>query len=278
MKTLFNLRLPTLTKIDEVNLFRLMANIFNSGTTMSTFVDEVHGHKGFVDYYSKYLGKTKKIEIADLLIITCNRRTNEIRLCFVQAKYRRGSYRRFLTFGANLYQWELLKDKPNIIDTYNKGFPVNILNFSTYESITSFGIFYHDSNGQIEFLFTLPKHIKNRNINKYQTMDFFAGCHCPNINCTKGKMKLETISTCSMDMFASEVLACRIGAPIDTHIRPFVGNLLNSMRKKEKGKNELINEFIDRLDYNNDVQQCFDYHPNSILVMTDGSKTNENFG
>lgn len=278
MKTEFNQNLSTLSTINEVELFRLMARIFNTGITKSSFVDEVHGQKGFVDYYSRFLGGIKKIEIADLLIITCNKRTNEMRICFLQAKLRRGNYRRFLTFGANLYQRELLKDKPNIIDTYNKGFPVNILNFSTYQSITSYGIFYFDSQGEMEFLYTLPKHIKRRNKNKYQTMDFFAGCHCPNINCTSGQMKYETISTCSMDMFANEVLACRIGAPIDSTVRPFVAKILKSISQNSTQDNDLVYDFIRRLDYIDDEQSNDNYYPNTILIMTDGDKMNKNFG
>ena len=152
MKSNFNSRIPSLIRIDEVNLFGLMAELFNTSHSKSTFVKKVHGRIGFVDYNSTILGGTKTVEIADLQLITCNRKTNEIRMCFIQAKYRRGNFRRFLTLSANLFQWELLKDKPDIIDTYHNGFPTNILNFSTYESITSFGIFYIDKSGKFDFL------------------------------------------------------------------------------------------------------------------------------
>jgi hypothetical protein len=270
MKQRFNAQISTLTRVDEVNLFRLMANLFNTNISSSTFVDEVHGHKGYIDYFSPLRRGIKKIEIADLLLITCNRSNNEIRLCFLQAKYRRGSYRSFLTFVANLYQWELLKDKPDIIDRYNKGFPENILNFSDYQSITSFGIFYKDRSGYIDFLYTLPEHITRRNKQKYQTMDFFVSCHCPNVHCTKGLMRRETISTCSIDIFEREVLECRIGAPITSYLRPYLAKLLNSMRINLTSENFVLNELIGRLDSNiyENLEKIF--YPNTIIILTNG--------
>lgn len=278
MKQTFNSRLTSLSKIDEVNLFRLMAELFNTNSSNSTFVEEVHGHRGYVDYHSTILGTIKKIEIADLLLITCNRRNNEIRLCFIQAKHRKGNFRKFLTFRANLFQWELLRDKPDIIDNYNKGFPSNILNFSSYQSITSFGIFYKDRQGQIDFLYTLPSHITPRNKKKIQTMDFFVSCHCPNVNCLKGKTLKETISTCSMDVFEQEALACRIGAPIDSSIRTYLANMLTSIRNNTTENNDTIDEFIGRLDIVADDFRDNIYYPNTILLMTDGNEIIENFG
>ena len=278
MKQTFNSLLNTLPKIDEVNLFRLMADLFNSDSSKATFVKEVHGHKGFVDYHSNILGSLKQIEIADLLLITCNRRNNEIRICFIQAKHRKGNYRRFLTFKANVFQWELLAEKPDVIDNYGAGFPTNILNFSTFESITSFGIFYHDRNGLIDFLYTLPKHILPRSKKKIQTMDFWGNCICPNSSCLRGKMPNETISTCSMNIFKQEALACRIGAPIDSSMRLYLSNLFSSMRKNSSENIELIDEFMGRLDVvNNDISDDM-YQPNTILLMTDGEEYNKNFG
>ena len=152
MKSNFNLRIPCLPRKDEINLFGLMAELFNTSHSKSTLVKKVHGRIGFVEYNSRILGKNKTVEIADLQLITCNKKTNEIRICFLQAKYRRGIFRRFLDIKTNLFQWELLMEKPNIIDTYHNGFPTNILNFTTYESITSFGVFYEDKSGEIDLM------------------------------------------------------------------------------------------------------------------------------
>ena len=282
MKQTLNSRI---SKIDEVKLFRLMAELFNSSTSKSTFVQEAHGQKGYIDYNSKISGKRKKIEIADLLLITFNRKTNETRLCFIQAKYKRGNFRRFLNFQGNIYQWELLKEKPDIIDTYRLGYPTNILNFSTsYESITSFGIFYYDRSKQLDFLFTLPQHIHPNNLSPkslasgHITMNFNVSCHCPNIACLKGRMPHETISTCSIDIFEQEALNCRIGAPIDPSLMPFLTNVLHSMRKNMNDNDEVINELMERLDIINSDYQDTSHYPNTIILLTDGTEINKNFG
>ena len=274
MKSNFNSRIPSLIRKDEVSLFGLMADLFNTSHSKSTFVKKVHGRVGFIDYNSAILGMIKTVEIADLQLITCNIKTNEIRICFIQVKYRRGNFRRFLTLNANLFQWELLKDKPNIIDTYHNGFPTNILNFSTYESITSFGIFYEDKSGEIDFLYTLPKHISNRNNNENQIMDFYGGCHCPNIYCTKGVLPNETISTCSMDLFEKEALACKIGAPVEGNIKIYLAGLLQTIRSNSSNSSnevhEILDEFNSRLEYVGDnIPEIVNY-PNTILLLTDG--------
>jgi len=273
MKSIFNSRIPSLIRKDEVNLFGLMAELFNTSHSKSTFVKKVHGRIGFVDYNSTILGRIKTVEIADLQLITCNRKTNEIRICFIQAKYRRGNFSRFLTLNANLFQWELLKDKPDIIDTYHNGFPTNILNFSTYKSITSFGIFYEDKSGEIDFLYTLPKHISKRNNNEYQTMNFYGSCYCPNIHCAKGIMSNETISTCSMDIFEKEVLACKIGAPVVGNIKIYLAGLLQAIRSNNSNEiHETLDEFNSRLgDVGDNISLEVNY-PNTILLLTDGNE------
>jgi len=255
-----------------------MAELFNTSHSKSTFVKKVHGRTGFINYNSTILGGTKTIEIADLQLITCNRKTNEIRICFIQAKYRPGNYRQFLTFKANLFQWELLKNKPDIIDAYHNGFPTNILNFTTYKSITSFGIFYEDKNGEIDFLYTLPKHISKSNNNEHQTMNFYGNSYCPNILCTKGFMPNETISTCSMDIFEKEVLACRIGAPVVGNIKIYLAGLLRTIRSNNSNEiQEILNEFNSRLGNVSDNIPVEVNYPNTILLLTDGNEITKNY-
>ena len=252
-----------------------MANLFNSNTSKSTFVEETHGRRGFISYHSSFLGGMKTVEIADLQIITCNRKTNEIRICFVQTKYRKAKFKQFLSIKTNLYQWELLKEKPNIFDTHCNGFPINILNFSSYESITSFGIFYKDKHDEIDFLYTLPKYIHKRSISEIQIMDFKGPCVCPNIHCTKGVGPHETISTCSMDLFEKEVLACRIGAPIEGNIKSYVAGLFKSIRASSSSVeiSGILDEFDYILDYRNDNVRDNIAYPNTILILTDGNES-----
>lgn len=271
MKKQFN---SQITAIGEIPFFRLMSKLFNTSSSRSIFVDEVHSHNGFIEFYSKYANKPKKVEIADLLLVTFNKSNKEIRICFLQAKFRPRKWRKFLSFKADLYQWELLSKRPYIRSPDWRKFPSNILNFNPlYKSITSYGVFYYDRSGQIDFLYTIPENIKNRNLTKTQTMDFNAPlCNCPNINCKNGKCSHETISTCSMDLFATEVLACRIGAPILPCIKtqfvvPLLKELNNTANEDHKGIISDIQKYFD-LDTNDNIDFNIENIPNVMIVVT----------
>ena len=159
MKKYLNQRIATTDKnVDEKYLFCCIADYFNVVGCKSTFVEKVH--QFYIKYPSIFAGTLKKIEIADLQIVNHDISTNQTRLCFIQAKYKREQPRMLLDFEGNAFQWELLRNRPNIIDEYNNGFPEDILSFTNYKSISSFGIFYKDSEGKIDFLFSIPEKIE----------------------------------------------------------------------------------------------------------------------
>ena len=57
MKTFFNSpSRPT----NEIESFRKMANLFNTNTSESIFVEEVHSTPGYIEYQSKYTKGPKK--------------------------------------------------------------------------------------------------------------------------------------------------------------------------------------------------------------------------
>ncbi len=270
--------------VNEVRLFREMANLFNTSISKCTYVEEVHGRKGFIDYYSTFKCASKKVEIADLLIFTYDKFTKQTRICFLQAKYKNDIYNDNLKFDANIFQWELLRDKPVVTSTK---FPTNILNFrNDYASITAYGIFYYDNTGNIDFLYTLPRHInplrdvvppENKAIRKYK---FIHNCCKPNILCNMGFDINETISTCSINIFANQILNCRIGAPINSTIRPNIIRMLKSMRLTPNNA-LVINELLNYLDDNSTIDDNrlnnADYNPAAIIVVTDSSKAENIF-
>ena len=105
------------------------------------------------------------VEIGDLVLITYDRSRKELRICTLQAKYKKDSVTKFLRIKRlDVFQWELLKDRPNVIAASKKyKVPQNILNFNPkYKSISAYGIFYQDPvpNGDIDFLFTIPEYLK----------------------------------------------------------------------------------------------------------------------
>ena len=277
-------------KVDEEMLFRELAKEFNTAVSRATYVEEMH--KNMIEFGSGYkVGGVAKVELGDLMLLTYDKATNELRLCILQAKHRKGRYYRFLNFNANIFQWELLKDKPMIINRSKKfDFPTNILNFRTdYESITAYGIFYEDNiSGEIDFLYTLPKYIVPKSIPKKKLTKGVRMFHfsCPrklgasNSLCRAGITCKEAVSTCSLDVFEAQVLRCKVGAPIDdTGIRKWIANLLLSCRGRATAPG-VIDEVLAYLDVREDnVESKYDLEgvPSVIVVATDSERAEERF-
>ena len=275
------------SKIGEVFLFQAMANEFNHNPiSKCTYVKEIHGAKGKVEFSSAYSTRgSERVELGDLLILTFDRWKKELRLCVLQAKYKSGRYYRFLGLNANLFQWELLYKKLPIINRGSFNFPSNILNFRTdYESITAYGIFYHDNiSNEIDFLYTLPKFFRPLSLPRYRRSNgtkWFKfrcpyGLGSPNRGCIKGITPEEAISTCSIDTFEDQVLLCNVGAPIPrgSAIERWILALLNSMRIYADHP-EVIDELFSA--YNNNVPRDYTYSiegaPSALVIITDSSK------
>jgi len=269
-------------KINEINLFREMAKLFNGSRSKCTYVEEVHGRRGIIEFSSCFLPGNKKVEISDLLLLTFDKNTEQLRICFLQAKYRQGKVNEIFNFNANIFQWELLLTKPDIIST---NFPRQILNFrNDYASITAYGILYHDDNDRIDFLYTIPRCIRPSRkiitpIEKHKSIRAFRlkeKCIMPNCFYTGCIRRNETISTGTLDMFESQVLNCRIGAPIifNPHITSYIINLLNVMKRRASEPfviDELL-EYIQKNYENSNEEVTIKYSPAALIVITDSSE------
>lgn len=290
MKNRLNRAISGMSNVGEVELFREMARQFNYYTfANATYVQEMH--KQYVEFPSSFLGGMKKIELGDLLFITYDKFTKELRLCVLQAKYRRRSYRKFLNCKADIYQWELLYYKLDVDNKSKINIPKHILNFrNDYKSITAYGIFYHDKNlNMIDFLYTLPELFMPKSLVLSPSSTFVF--NCPNLSICKssccgcsttvcpskqGGVPKETLFTCSMDIFEREVLHCKIGAPINNdEIRKYLLGLLDKM-KKDAEDPEIIEEILRVYEYDY-YARIDDYifdegHPSAIIVITDSGK------
>lgn len=289
MKNELNKAIAGIVNAGEEDLFKEMANQFNNNKfAKCTYVKEIH--QMYVAFNSNLLGNVIKRELGDLLLLTFDKAKKEIRLCVLQAKYRKGAYRKFLSYSTDVYQWELLYYK---LDVYNKSsmsIPKHILNFRyDYKSITAYGFFYRDkAMNMIDFLYTLPEYFKPRNMmSSKSTFDFT----CPNLGVCKSsccgcntticptkqsRVPKETLFTCSMDIFEREVLHCKVGAPINNDdIRKYILGLLSKM-KKDADEPEVIDEILRIYEYDYDVGLS-DYkydegHPAAIIVVTDSKE------
>ena len=246
--------------VNEVILFRTMEKYLKQVAVNCTYI-ETHG-KGYVYYSSRFLnGNLKMVEIGDLVLITYDRSRKELRICTLQAKYKKDSVTKFLRIKRlDVFQWELLKDRPNVIAASKKyKVPQNILNFNPkYKSISAYGIFYQDPvpNGDIDFLFTIPEYLKNvrpltyiTRKRKFRSFEINCiPCSCNQCIGNKNVNNLEeVIVSGSMDVFEKALLSCKIGAVVDDknieNILLFL-KYLNVNFKKENGGSESAIDFI----------------------------------
>lgn len=283
MKKELNLAIKSMTRIGEIELFREMAKQFNhNNIAKCTYVKEVH--KKSVEFKSTISARNEIRELGDLLFFTYDKSNKELRICVLQAKYKKSSYRKFLNCLGDVYQWDLLYYKP---DVYSKYIPKNILNFRhDFKSITAYGVFYHDKTlNELDFLYTLPDLFYPKNIINPKSRAF--SFNCPNscksccgnggACCKKiGATKDETLYTCSIDIFEKEILSCRIGAPIDDeNIKKYALSLL-SLMCVDSDNPELIEEILRAYDFNKDIHNEFEFsngsHPAAIIVVTESEQ------
>lgn len=285
MKKELNLAIKGMSSIGEIELFREMAKQFNyNKIAKCTYVKEVH--KNYVEFESSISIRNVTRELGDLLFFTYDKSKKELRICVLQAKYRKGSYRKFLNCKADLYQWDLLYYKP---DVHSKGkgcIPKNILNFRhDFKSITAYGIFYHDKlHKEVDFLYTLPELFYPSKLTPPPSKTFYFNCpgNCSPRCCGSGSgcshkigaTKNETLFTCSIDVFEKEILSCRIGAPIyDENIKKYALSLLSSMRG-ESDVPEVIEEILREYDFNEGIENEFinGGHPSAIIVVIESKQ------
>lgn len=284
MKREFNRAISSIPNVGEVELFREMAKQFNCNKfAKATYVKEIH--KQYVEFNSSFYGGMKKIELGDLLFLTYDKSIKELKLCVLQAKYRKKAYRKFLDCNADEFQWELLYYKPDVVNKSKMYIPKHIINFrNDYKSITAYGIFYHDKiSSEIDFLYTLPELFSPKKLIPHPSKVFsftcpnLGGCRIACCGCStgcsrkKGVMPKETLYTCAMDIFENEVLSWKIGAPInDDDIRKYVLGLLMNMQRTSDNP-EVIEEILRDQDFVTVSENIFDKdeHPAAIIVITE---------
>lgn len=246
MKTQLNIKLQALASFGEIDIFENMSLILNHTIpkTNAIFVKKTHGRAGFVNFNSNTCGNVTR-EIADTLSIVYNKHINEIRISFLQAKYNRNkNIKPFLkTPNSDYCQWDLLKNRYTIQSKGSIQFPTDILHFTNYKSITSYGIFYWNNN-MIDMLYTIPDFLQPSVlcINKRNkvTLTFLGHPYCPHQGClTPNPLHNELFSTCNIDLYEQFLLNGFIGAPIKrstSRIRNFVSTLLQNANNQKSSR------------------------------------------
>lgn len=215
----------------EIDLFKKMSQIL-SRSYNTLFIEETHQH--YIHYHSPTVDQTACREISDLWIIAYSPSEKRIRMTFLQAKYHRKDIRPTRVFHGDYFQYELLANRPQLIDGGRFRFPLNILRFGCCDSLGSYGIFYVDNNKRIDMAYCCAKMLtisdKPSSYGQFivslsfppQTVNEDTG----NCNCN---ICSELNYTFDIDVFTHYLLHLKIGSELffkNTDILLFIKNLL----------------------------------------------------
>lgn len=213
MKSLLN-KNASMSSAGEVALFREMIDILNHRGKKNVFCEEVHQHYvHFYDSNHKYV----KCEIADLLLFSLDSRTKKVRISFLQAKREKKTLIAPLyKFKANFRQFDLLSQRYMV---NSPQFPSHVLNFSSAQSLTTYGVFYNDSYNLVDFFYATANQLQVQSTSKISGPLILN----PNLNGSSplythygyGRAKFkEAIVIDGIDAFEKDLLAWNIGAVI----------------------------------------------------------------
>ena len=257
MKGQLNRRLKGISRVDEITLFREI-NLILSKTFTTTLIEETHQHK--VDYKSKAINDFVKREISDLLIIVFSRKIKKSKMTFLQAKYEvKNSFSKGqFSFKGDFFQYELLSTRPNIKNKSKFNFPVDILSFSNFDSIGSFGVFYKDGKGLFDMAYATAKDLSiNKPVRlksqKLRTLYF------PDLPDHSVIVKADNINKRIIELRATQTINCFVRGLIGFLIG---GEFINQrsavqfLKSYFKGRPEITSQqFLEYLNENSDFVQ-----------------------
>lgn len=256
----------------EIDLFRKMSSILSSKYNV-TFIEETH--QQYVEYKSAQIGQIARREISDLWIISFSPTKQKARMTFLQAKYHRANLNQHLpTFYGDFFQFELLSQRPILTNVVGQkyNFPLDILSFSCCSSVGSYGVFFIDSNKQIDLAYCSAEYLSTTSslptFYKQKTIDlnipYFATKQLTQRACGCS----ELVSCFDIDTFTNSILSFEIGVEIS-----FYPNILGYVQSVIKNNNNSVatNQFIN---FTNNFQitsfndnTSFDGTPISILII-----------
>ena len=158
-------------------------------------------------------------EISDLLIVVYSPSRHIARATFLQAKVARngcGLNGAKFNFDGQYFQYYLLSKRP-MFRCANCGFPYDVLRNAYLSSIGSYGIFYKDMSGKVNFAYQpadllLPQppytNIKSWHFECDNSKTYYSPKGIPDLYCTY-----------DIDVFEKELINLRLGSPITINRR-----------------------------------------------------------
>lgn len=240
----------------EVELFREMEKIL-SKKYHSIFIEETH--QNYVEFQPSIIGSNiQRKEISDLCIIAYSPTKREARMTFLQAKYNKNDkiIKPPFRFKGDYLQYDLLSNRPEIEGTGELiNIPKNILSGALLESIGTFGIFYFDTNKQIDFAYSRAADLKFRGMilaekinknNSFSRTIYFPKVPYGHLLFRYTHPYLELRCTLNADYFEFSLINLHIGTPIenDKKVLNYIGRLLLAKLKNEDKIKENFKSFL----------------------------------
>ena len=269
------------TSNSEVDLFRHMSAILSQYYHVS-FVGETH--QQYVAYHSTQINQTATREISDLWIIAFSPNQQKARMTFLQAKYKRSNLNHQQPdFAGEYFQYELLSQRPVLTAVLGQRyhFPPDVLSFSCCDSIGSYGVFYIDTNNEIDMAYCSASHLTASSVLPLAYAQAAISLQFPGTAnvitlCTLNQCQ-ELISTFDIDDFTNALLRLEVGGEItfDPGIMVFVRNVLQQYAT-DPAIGQLLN-FIDnqKPESDNPDNVVFDGMPVNLLVINVDGKEGE---
>lgn len=240
---------------DEISLFNNLRSTFERLTKDFT-IDVLHGSSHQVTFKSKYpwapIKKPARCELCDLMVVTFRTNPLRIRLTFLQNKADKIIGNLPLTFSADMLQWELLSEKPQVcgISPFNP--PPNMLSEALLPSVGTFGVFYRDTNSDYNMAYAIANVLGPIKKGKSQKRKLKYIGNRGEIRTISGYNEITSTST--LAEFGHHLARMRIGTPIDG--TPVGGE---SQEYRVKLRKWLFNMVKERISFHDSAENIHQY-------------------
>ncbi|MBD9463909.1 hypothetical protein [Pseudomonas sp. Pdm06] len=260
-------------KTGEIKLFRAFIRAFNS-LGPDVLAKEYHGNRHQVTFNeSRGAGRaTPRCELCDVMIINYPvGNPSAARITFNQAKVADNTLgcTRIITaatpysFRANLEQWDLLSNRPDI-SSASRAFhpPSNLLSGALLPSIGTFGVFYPVGTS-FDFAYLVADGLAPLNNNLSPSGTLLWSTPLGIVRAVKGHD--EITGTCCLEQFGDALGLNLIGTPISTLMYGASGNVAAQMRiwltevlfilQREHPESLLPKELLDGLELRREAEE-----------------------
>lgn len=268
----------------EIPLFRAMHSSL-AGLSGAFEVEEYHGASNQVIFTGNgsYARMNARCELSDLMIITFSSITRSARLTYLQAKSERATLGSVCgyKFTANLEQWFLLAQRPQLkgIGKFNP--PSDLLSNALLPSVGSFAFFHKNPLGNFEVYYASADHLYpvSSYTQRYGKLHAINRCH---VSYSLGHS--ECRAACGNFSFAKNLYSLEIGTPVDSSAsqamptRNWLASVLRyKIRQSQQSDRQarLARELLEILSTENTNEEQEEFGAKQLLIIKSNFEPND---